>query len=111
MSDVGSGHSVRGVRLKLDDEATASLPDLAVDGPITSGTYKPTQGTDAGDACPAPADFPEPAPSSPYETSLAVFDGTDPNGIWKLYVMDECDAEMGKIRGGWSLRIKAATPL
>jgi hypothetical protein len=106
MSDVGGSPDVAGVRLKLDDEATASLPDSAL---ITSGTYKPTQGTHvAGQGCPVPADFPSPAPTSPYGTTLSVFDGTDPNGIWQLYVVDDCDSDRGKIRGGWSLRIKAS---
>jgi subtilisin-like proprotein convertase family protein len=109
MSDSGSGFDVVGLRLILDDEATNSLPDLPADGPITSGTYKPTQGTNGiTDGCPVPADFPfPPAPASPYGTTLSEFDGTDPNGIWQLYVVDDCDKFKGKIRGGWSLRIKA----
>ena len=112
MSDVGSGFDVAGVRVVLDDEATESLPDLETDGPITSGTYKPTQGTNPdGEGYAAPADFPSPAPTSPYGTSLSVFDGTDPNGIWQLYVVDDTDRDRGKFKGGWSLRIKAATPL
>ena len=112
MSDVGGFSGVGGVRLKLDDEATASLPDHLVFGQITDGTYKPTQGTEGGgEGCPAPADFPVPAPTSPYGTTLSEFDGTEPNGIWKLYVLDDCDLGSGKIRGGWTLRIKAATPL
>jgi large repetitive protein len=111
MSDVGGFSGVVGVRLKLDDEATASLPDDFNEGRITSGTYKPTQGTrGGGEGCPAPADFPSPAPTSPYGTSLSVFDGTEPNGIWQLYVLDDCDSDRGKIRGGWSLRIKAEVP-
>jgi subtilisin-like proprotein convertase family protein len=109
MSDVGGFHDVAGVKLVLSDEARASLPDLDEDGPITSGSYKPTQGTNADfQGCPVPADFPSPAPTSPYETSLSVFDGTDPNGIWQLYVLDDCDVDAGKIRGGWTLRIQAA---
>jgi subtilisin-like proprotein convertase family protein len=112
MSDSGSGNDVVGVRLILDDEATNSLPDLPADGPITSGTYKPSQGTNGiTDGCPVPADFPfPPAPTSPYGSSLSVFDGTEPNGIWQLYVLDDCGDDSGKINKGWSLRIKAAVP-
>jgi subtilisin-like proprotein convertase family protein len=109
MSDVGSFNAVAGVRVVLDDEATVLLPDIFQDGPITSGTYKPTQGTsiEVGDGAPVPADFPSPAPTSHYESSLAVFDGKDPNGIWQLYVLDDNNVDRGKIRGGWSVRIKA----
>jgi hypothetical protein len=115
MSDSGSFHGVVAVRVVLDDEATNSLPDVAADGPISSGRYKPTQGTDGNDPFddgnPVPADFPSPAPTSPYGSSLSEFDGTDPNGIWQLYVLDDSAIDTGKIRGGWSLRIKAAAPI
>jgi hypothetical protein len=108
MSDVGGGfHGVSDLRLVFDDEATERPPDRGGAGPMTSGTYKPTKGTSAGgEFCAVPDDFPSPAPTSPYETSLSVFDGTDPNGIWQLYVLDDCNDGRGKIRG-WSLRIKA----
>jgi hypothetical protein len=116
MSDVGSQFDALGVRLILDDEATNSLPDLETDGVLTSGTYKPTQGTNQRtdgftDGNLVPTNFPSPAPTSPYGTDLSVFDGTDPNGTWQLYVVDDTVFDKGKIRGGWSLRIKAATPL
>ena len=93
-----------GVKLVLDDEATASLPD---DGPPASGTYKPTRGTIVFNDNPVPDPFPQPAPTGPYGTDLSVFDSTDPNGIWKLYVLDDTDVDTGKIRGGWALRINA----
>jgi large repetitive protein len=106
MSDVGGGFAVAGLRLVLDDEATNSLPDDP-ESAITSGTYKPTQGTANNGSVLVPTDFPSPAPPSPYGTDLSVFDGTDPNGTWQLYVLDDTDLDRGKIRGGWSLRIKA----
>jgi subtilisin-like proprotein convertase family protein len=112
MSDVGGGgvgNQVFGVRVVLDDEATTSLPDNDADGQITSGTYKPTQGTVNSDGeKPVPADFPLPAPAGPYGADLSVFDGTDPNGTWQLYVVDDTDLDRGKFNKGWSLRIKAA---
>jgi subtilisin-like proprotein convertase family protein len=36
-----------------------------------------------------------------------VFDGTDPNGTWKLFVIDDAKQEKGNFKGGWSLRIRA----
>jgi large repetitive protein len=119
MSDSGSEFGVVGLRVVLDDEATNSLPDNNEDGVITSGTYKPTQGTDQrtdggfeGNLVPHP--FPQegttPPPTGDYGTTLSVFDGTDPNGTWKLYVVDDSNEDRGKINGGWSLRIKAEVP-
>jgi subtilisin-like proprotein convertase family protein len=115
MSDVGSSNSVSGVRVILDDEATESLPDVVEDGPITDGTYKPTRGTSFefppnNDGAEVPFNFPSPAPGGPYESSLSVFDGTDPNGIWKLYVLDDSDFDRGRFGGGWRLRISAEVP-
>lgn len=84
MSDVGGSTALSGIDIALDDEATGSLPES---DPITAGTYKPTQGALGGR--PVPANFLSPAPVGPYGTQLSVFDGTDPNGTWNLYVMDD----------------------
>jgi hypothetical protein len=106
MSDVGFTHDVSGIDLTFDDEATSSLPDS---GQITAGTFKPTQGTaQNGEGRPVPANFPAPAPAGPYGTQLSVFDGTDPNGTWSLYVLDDSDVEAGQIANGWSLVITTA---
>ena len=106
MSDVGVDLDVSDILLTIDDEATASLPDSAQ---LTAGTFKPTQGTtgpadDEGFA--VPDNFPSPAPSGPYGTSLSVFDGTNPNGTWKLFVLDDSGFDAGSL-GAWKLRIKA----
>ena len=67
---------------------------------MVSGTYQPTNINDGGsdDVYPAPA----PAPSG--NTTLAAFNGIDPNGIWSLYVMDDAFGDIGSIEG-WSLQI------
>jgi subtilisin-like proprotein convertase family protein len=106
MSDVGSQFDVIDILLTLDDEALASLPDSSQ---LTAGTFKPTQGTtgpadDEGFA--VPANFPSPAPSGPYGTSLSVFDGRNPNGTWQLFVLDDSGFDAGSL-GAWKLRIKA----
>jgi subtilisin-like proprotein convertase family protein len=105
MADTGGNPNVSGVNLTFDDAAAASLPD---EGPITSGSYKPTIGTFGEPAsCVAPSSFPSPAPAGPYGTSLSVFTGTDPNGTWSLYVIDDTSLDVGSISGGWSLDITA----
>ncbi len=95
MSDTGgtNRNAINNVTLTFDDDATASLPDSSL---ISSGTYKPTNfgGNDT---------FPLPAPTGPYGTTLAVFNGENPNGTWSLYVVDDLSGDTGQIAGGWSL--------
>jgi subtilisin-like proprotein convertase family protein len=45
------------------------------------------------------------APLPPYGSALAVFEGTTPSGIWKLFVQDSLPFDQGVIAGGWSLTI------
>jgi subtilisin-like proprotein convertase family protein len=109
MTDSGGSDvtPVSNINLTFDDAATTALPDS---GPLTSDTtYKPGQGTiaDRG-GCLAPVSFPAPAPASPYGTTLSVFNGSDPNGIWKLYVIDDGSQDVGTITG-WSLDISTTT--
>ena len=93
LSDVGGSNGITGVDLVLDDEAANFLPDS---GQLTSGTFKPTNiGT--GDT------FPSPAPAGPYGSLLSDFDGTNPNGTWRLYVVDDSNPRNGSISGGWGL--------
>jgi hypothetical protein len=96
MSDAGGSNDLINVNLTFQDGAPA-LPDSAQ---ITTGTYSPTDfevGTDT---------FPAPAPAGPYGTLLSVFNGTNPNGTWSLYVVDDADQDGGSI-GGWCLLINA----
>ncbi|MCL4868882.1 MAG: S8 family serine peptidase [Anaerolineae bacterium] len=100
MSDAGGSNSITNVNLTLDDSAANPLPDSTL---ITSGTYRPTNyGT--GDTFPAPA----PAPST--ATMLSIFNGTDPNGTWSLYVVDDAGGDSGQIAGGWCLDIDSSGP-
>ena len=100
MSGNGVTYDASNVDLTFDDTAASSLPDAA---PIVSGTYKPS----IGPICNPPS-FPSPAPAGPYASpSLSVFNGTDPNGTWSLYVMDDFSGDAGSISGGWSLDITA----
>jgi hypothetical protein len=34
-----------------------------------------------------------------------VFNGTNPNGVWKLFASDQYEADTGQLTGGWSLQI------
>jgi len=64
--------------------------------PTTSGTYRPTN-YNLGDALPAPI------PQDP-SGLLSTFNGTNPNGTWSLYVLDDSPGDVGVLHG-WSLSI------
>jgi len=93
-------------RQQSDDEGTPMKQGRTV----TSGTFSPSSSTKReGFGFKGPP----PAPSSPHGTSLALFNGTDPNGTWELYVFDASDRDAGRITGGWALNLElgaAAAP-
>ena len=91
----GGSFDIVNVDLEFDDAAASTLPDSAQ---IVSGSYKPTN-FGAGDTFPAPA----PPPSA--ATQLATFNGTDPNGTWSLYVVDDASLDTGNISGGWCVEL------
>jgi subtilisin-like proprotein convertase family protein len=105
MTDSGGGTpGVSGINLTFDDAASGTIPPT---GGLESGTYRPTEGTTTAN-CSAPLSFPDPAPARPYSSSLSVFNSTNPNGIWKLYVIDDTLRDVGSI-SGWSLDISVDT--
>jgi subtilisin-like proprotein convertase family protein len=93
MSDVGGDTDTPGfVSITLDDAALNSLPDA---GPLVAGTFKPTNiGTDEA--------FPAPAPAPAGTSALSVFNNTNPNGVWKLFVVDDSGGDVGSI-SSWTL--------
>jgi subtilisin-like proprotein convertase family protein len=99
MANVGGNDGVEEVTLRLDDEAAAPLPD-ATD--LSSGSFQPTNAEGSAIA------FNAPAPSASASAALSVFDGTNPNGEWRLFIQDEeAIAEPGTVAGGWALEIEA----
>ena len=99
MSDAGSGTDVSNVTLALDDQATADLPSS---GGFASGTFRPTNHPARG-----AEEFPAPAPAPSGNVVLRVFTGSDPNGTWQLFVVDDEGGESGSIANRWSLEITA----
>ncbi len=102
MSDCGGDFPLNGSSLTFDDGATNPLPDSTL---VASGTYRPTGYEPLSDL------FPTPAPSGPYDTNLAVFNGIDPNGPWSLYIMDDADKDSGVLSGGWALTLSTLEPI
>ncbi|MDV2998669.1 MAG: hypothetical protein N5P05_000275 [Chroococcopsis gigantea SAG 12.99] len=93
MSDVGGSLGVNGVNLTFDSTVSTALP---VGTQITSGIYRPTD-FETGDT------FNAPAPGGPYSADLGLFNGSNPNGTWQLYVVDDTGGDAGSISGGWQL--------
>lgn len=107
MSDAGGTNDFVNTSLTFDDAAAGSLSDS---GANASGTYRPTNfGT--GDTFPATGTPPPPAGPHPDPQLLSAFNGTNPNGAWRLYVTDDVSGDVGNIGGGWTLNISTATPV
>ncbi|HEY1017147.1 MAG TPA: hypothetical protein VGE07_30815 [Herpetosiphonaceae bacterium] len=99
MSDAGGSFDLNNVTLTFDDAAATALPDTTQ---IISGSYRPTNIGPTGDV------FGGTAPTGPYSTTLAAFNGTNANGTWRLYVVDDAGPEGGAINGGWTLDLTTA---
>ncbi len=95
MSDV-SASSVSNVDLTFDDAAASTIS-----GTILTGTYRPTDNFGETDF------YPSPAPLPPYFNSapLSSLNGFNPNGEWRLFVVDDSQINSGTISGGWSIDI------
>jgi large repetitive protein len=102
MSDVGTFLPVTGLNLTFNNTAGTSLPSASQ---LTSGTYAPTNFDPVGDV----DGFSPPAPLvGPYGSSFTPLLGTNPNGTWSLYVIDDVAGNDGQFAGGWSLTITAS---
>ncbi len=95
VSDAGGASTVVAANLTLDDQAASALPDSTQ---IASGTFKPT------DYDPLDPYVGATPATGPALSTLADFNGTDPNGVWNLYIVDEAPGDAGNI-DSWSLQI------
>jgi subtilisin-like proprotein convertase family protein len=102
MSDAGSGEDLVLTRLTFQDGS----PSLPVSGQISSGTYSPSNYEAA------PDNFPAPGPGSILagNTPLSAFNGTNPNGTWSLYIVDDGAPDSGTLLNGWLLNIQTTAP-
>ncbi|MEZ5323545.1 MAG: S8 family serine peptidase [Verrucomicrobiales bacterium] len=102
MSDASEGHGfwLSQITFGTGDDVD-QLP--LFDQLQSSQTYGP------GNYAPINDTYPAGAPTS-YNESLEIFNGIDPNGQWKLYVVDDTPSQNdGWIRGGWELRFTTTT--
>lgn len=99
MSDAGGNTAVNNLSMTFTDSASAFLPD---NSPLTSGIFKPTNFDDTDT-------FPSPAPQGAVSgTTLGAFYGSNPNGTWSLYIVDDNGDNAGAIAGGWNLDIQSS---
>ncbi len=107
-TDCGGNPDASNLTVTLSDAASMALPDATA---LASGTFTPS-------SYGAPDMFPAPAPAGTHPeaatagtaTFATVFGGTNPNGTWSLYALDDSSGDIGTIGGGWSLTI-TATPV
>jgi hypothetical protein len=101
MSDVEAAAPDSPASLTFSSTAAGEIPST---GPLVTGEYLPTNL--------GPSDsFPFPAPSrTTWSTSLDTLRGTDPNGTWRLYVVDDDGSSPGGIIDAWTLTITTVTP-
>ncbi|MDQ6522849.1 proprotein convertase P-domain-containing protein [Nocardioides sp. LHD-245] len=84
VSDTCGTGDVDDVDWRFDDSAPAMPPG----GPCPTGTYRPTN-NDNTEA------FAPPAPGAPYGAALSAFNGSSPNGTWRLFVTDDSSPDGG----------------
>ncbi|MBK8430878.1 MAG: hypothetical protein IPL28_06100 [Chloroflexi bacterium] len=108
MSDVGGGYDLVNRNLTLGDDASQTMPTVSG---LSLGPYRPTNNG-------SPDNFPAPAPVVSSAADFATFLGTNPNGTWSLYIVDDASEDTGTLAGGWCLEINThdtiicnATPL
>lgn len=108
MSDTGGGNPGVTARTYIfDQSAAADFPTSTA----VSGIYKPFNGDGPANIEPGAIDvFPAPGPGSANygAANLDVFNGTNPNGIWKLYVVDDEAGDVGSI-GNYTLEVTTTT--
>ncbi len=108
MSDAGGGGpGVSGLTLSFAQTASNAIPDATAPG---SGLFRPANYVASADANPIET-FPTPGPGDLTDApaDLSVFSGTNPNGIWNLFVVDDASGDSGSISGGWRLSFTAPT--
>jgi hypothetical protein len=101
MSDTCSGTDYNHVTIAFEDAATNLLPSGLCVG-FTGGTFKPTN-YDTADVFPG-------APVGPYPIGFSIFNGVSPNGLWRLFVLDDQIPDAGSIGGGWRLDVTTDAP-
>ncbi len=103
MSDACGTFEVAAFAWVWDDEAAAPMPDGDATNSCGTRFHRPAD-YEPGESWPAPA------PPGPHATALSAFDGTDPNGEWRLFVSDDSSDRVGFFTNRFQLQITTAAP-
>jgi subtilisin-like proprotein convertase family protein len=87
MSDVGGWDDVANIDVTFRDGAPPAPARH-----LTTGTFAPSNISPF-------ESLPAPAPPGPYPVPLSVFNGTNPNGTWSLYIEDDFTTDVGTLAG------------
>jgi uncharacterized repeat protein (TIGR01451 family) len=101
MSHAADQSSVDNANVTFDQTAASQLPAI---GEITSGSWQPSD-------YPPSVSFTNPAPATPYASTLANFNGINPNGAWTLYLLDDSPGDSGFVANGWTLGLTTVAPV
>jgi hypothetical protein len=103
MSDTGEpAISPEVTDLQLDFRDGASpLPQTQK---LVSGAFAPTNYVGFGEIPEMDQITPNPPPLGPYGATFSVFNGSNPNGTWTLYIQDDRDDDSGAL-SRWSLTV------
>lgn len=111
MSDAAGSGDHTNVSFTFDQTAAAPLPNDPTTV-VPAGTYQPSNFL--GFATPEPNgqdNFPNAGGLMSYPTDFNIFNGTNPNGDWKLYVVDDQVIDTGSLPNGWSIDITSSVPV
>ncbi len=98
LEGVGGGADAVDVTLTFDDDGVPLTDETT----FSSGTFRPSEVFVDGFGFNGPGAI----PPAPHGSALGIFDGTDPNGTWSLFVFDDGSRDAGQIAGGWSLELE-----
>jgi Ca2+-binding RTX toxin-like protein len=102
VADAGGMATVVNDTITLDDSGPFPVPDSG--GFVGGLTYRP------GDyEMPGLEPYNQPAPPPPHGQMLSTSSGSNPNGIWSLYVFDDRFPASGQFSGGWSVNVTTST--
>ena len=108
MSDSGGSDDVLGLQLGFSQTAATPIADETT---LTSGQFRPANYENGNgvftDNFPGPSPAPGTLTDAPAD--LSVFNLTDPNGVWSLYVVDDLGGDTGSISTGWVLQLTVPT--
>ena len=112
-SGAGNNNLIGPVDITLDDDAQTRLP---LNDSLSSGAFKPTNYFASADCFPPPAPsggYGNPGPAGGGLASFgSIFNGTNPNGIWNLYVRDHATGiNLSGSIDSWSLNISVRIPV